>query len=81
MVLKFSVLKGFFKKNHYHNLPLILHSDPCPTSPAHFHCRFPNMTLVQETWIEQLLFVSTEMLISTKKDKNVCIKQFHLFNI
>ena len=47
-------------------MPLILHSDPCPTSPAHFRCRFPNMTLVQETWIEQLLFVSTEMLISRK---------------
>ena len=43
-----------FSKNSKDSIPPVLHSDPSPRDHAHFHCRFPNMKLEQETYKQMI---------------------------
>lgn len=43
-----------FSMNSKGSIPPVLHSDPSPRDLAHFHCKFPNMKLEQETYKQMI---------------------------
>lgn len=58
-----------FSTNSKGSIPPVLHSDPSPVDLAHFHCRFPNMKLEQETYKQMI--GSTKIIYASALEINL----------